>query len=79
VEALKFGRRSELLEEARKRIHDTPDAYVHHIFTVNARQAAQTGSTSQARRLKILACPSLATRTIPSLPQGPWGPCRLCC
>ena len=32
VEALKFGKRSDLLEEAKKRIHDTPDAYVHHIY-----------------------------------------------
>ena len=32
VEALKFGRRPELIEEARKRIQDTPNAYVHHIY-----------------------------------------------
>ncbi|HUI83158.1 MAG TPA: 4Fe-4S dicluster domain-containing protein [Candidatus Binatia bacterium] len=30
--ATKFGERDELLEEARKRIHDKPDAYLHHIF-----------------------------------------------
>jgi formate dehydrogenase iron-sulfur subunit len=30
--ALTFGRRSELLEEARKRIYQNPDAYVHHVF-----------------------------------------------
>jgi hypothetical protein len=32
AEALKFGKRSELIEEARRRIHDDPDAYVHEIY-----------------------------------------------
>jgi len=30
--ALKFGRRWELLEEARRRIYTEPDKYVHHIY-----------------------------------------------
>jgi hypothetical protein len=30
--ALTFGRRSELLEEARKRIYEHPNQYVHHIY-----------------------------------------------
>ncbi len=30
--ALAFGRRSELLEEARRRIYDEPDRYVHHVY-----------------------------------------------
>ena len=30
--ALTFGKRSELLEEARHRIYTRPDRYVHHIF-----------------------------------------------
>jgi Fe-S-cluster-containing dehydrogenase component len=30
--ALTFGRRSQLLEEAHKRIADSPEAYVHHIY-----------------------------------------------
>ncbi|HLI64634.1 MAG TPA: 4Fe-4S dicluster domain-containing protein [Terriglobales bacterium] len=30
--ATKFGDRDELLEEARRRIHDKPDVYLHHIF-----------------------------------------------
>jgi len=30
--ALTFGKRSELIEEARRRIHDDPDTYVHHIY-----------------------------------------------
>ncbi len=30
--ALQFGRREALLEEARKRIYDHPDDYVHHIY-----------------------------------------------
>ncbi|GAB4342519.1 MAG: 4Fe-4S dicluster domain-containing protein [Calditrichia bacterium] len=30
--ALMFGTRSELLEEARKRIYNNPDDYVHHIY-----------------------------------------------
>lgn len=31
-EALMFGKRRELLEEARKRIYTEPDNYVHHIY-----------------------------------------------
>lgn len=30
--ALTFGRRSELIEEARRRIYQNPDKYVHHIY-----------------------------------------------
>jgi hypothetical protein len=30
--ALKFGKRSELLEEARTRVYQNPDKYVHHIY-----------------------------------------------
>ena len=32
VDALTFGTRRGMLEEARKRIHDEPDAYHHHIY-----------------------------------------------
>lgn len=32
AEALKFGRRSALLEESHKRIAEAPDTYVHHIY-----------------------------------------------
>jgi Fe-S-cluster-containing dehydrogenase component len=32
AEAIKFGKRSELLEEARKRIYTDPDSYYHHIY-----------------------------------------------
>jgi Fe-S-cluster-containing dehydrogenase component len=32
MKALTFGRRSELLEEARRRIYTEPDKYVHHIY-----------------------------------------------
>ena len=30
--ALQFGKRAELLEEARTRIYQNPDKYVHHIY-----------------------------------------------
>jgi formate dehydrogenase iron-sulfur subunit len=32
AEALQFGKRKELLEEARTRIYQNPDSYVHHIY-----------------------------------------------
>jgi formate dehydrogenase iron-sulfur subunit len=32
VGALQFGKRSELIEEARRRIYDDPDTYVHEIY-----------------------------------------------
>lgn len=32
AEALKFGKRSELIREARRRIHNDPDNYVEHIY-----------------------------------------------
>jgi hypothetical protein len=32
VEALKFGARAELLEEAKKRIYTNPNDYVHHVY-----------------------------------------------
>lgn len=32
AEALMFGKRSELLKEARRRIHENPDQYVDHIY-----------------------------------------------
>jgi Fe-S-cluster-containing dehydrogenase component len=39
--ALTFGRRSELLDEARHRIYTDPDQYVHHIYGEN--EAGGTG------------------------------------
>jgi hypothetical protein len=30
--ALKFGKRADLLEEARMRVYQNPDKYVHHIY-----------------------------------------------
>lgn len=41
MEALTFGRRSELLDEARQRIYDAPDAYVHEIY--GEQEAGGTG------------------------------------
>lgn len=32
AEAIKFGKRSELLEEAKSRIYTDPDSYYHHIY-----------------------------------------------
>jgi formate dehydrogenase iron-sulfur subunit len=39
--ATKFGERDELIEEARKRIHENPSAYVNHIYGLN-----EVGGTS---------------------------------
>lgn len=41
AEALTFGRRTELLDEARSRIYQAPDKYVHHIYGEN-----EAGGTS---------------------------------
>jgi formate dehydrogenase iron-sulfur subunit len=39
--ATKFGEREELIAEAQKRIHDSPDQYVHHIYGLS-----EVGGTS---------------------------------
>jgi len=41
AEALTFGRRTELLDEARSRIYQAPDRYVHHVYGEN-----EAGGTS---------------------------------
>jgi Fe-S-cluster-containing dehydrogenase component len=72
VEALKFGKRSELLEEARKRIHDTLEAYVHHIYREN-----EAGGTSwlylAGAPFEELGLPVLAEKDYPELTSGAMG------
>ena len=69
VEALKFGKRSELLEEGRKRIHDTPDAYVHHIYGEH-----EVGGTSwlylASTPFENLGLPQLSDKDYPELTAG---------
>lgn len=71
-EALKFGRRPELLEEARKRIHDTPDAYVHHIYGEH-----EAGGTSwlylAGAPFETLGLPELSNQDYPELTSGAMG------
>ncbi len=72
VEALKYGRRPELLEEARKRIHDTPDAYVHHIYGEH-----EVGGTSwlylAGAPFEKLGLPQLGDKDYPELTSGAMG------
>ncbi len=72
VEALKFGRRSDLIEEARKRIHDTPDAYVHHIYGEH-----EAGGTSwlylAGTPFENLGLPQLSDQDYPELTAGAMG------
>jgi len=72
VEALKFGKRSELIEEARKRIHDTPDAYVHHIYGEH-----EAGGTSwlylAGAPFEKLGLPDLGEKDYPELTSGAMG------
>jgi formate dehydrogenase iron-sulfur subunit len=72
VEALKYGRRPELLEEARKRIHDTPNAYVHHIYGEH-----EAGGTSwlylAAAPFEKLGLPQLSEKDYPELTSGAMG------
>ncbi len=72
VEALKFGRRPELLEEARKRIHDTPNAYVHHIYGEH-----EAGGTNwlylAAAPFDKLGLPQLGDKDYPELTAGAMG------
>jgi ferredoxin len=71
-EALKFGKRSELIEEAEKRIHDTPDAYVHHIYGEH-----EAGGTSwlylAAAPFEKLGLPELTEKEYPELTSGAMG------
>jgi Fe-S-cluster-containing dehydrogenase component len=71
-EALKFGRRGELLEEARKRIHDTPNAYVHHIYGEH-----EAGGTSwlylAGAPFDKLGLPMLSEQDYPELTAGAKG------
>jgi len=72
VEALKYGRRPELLEEARKRIHDTPDAYVHYIYGEH-----EAGGTSwlylAGAPFEKLGLPQLSDKDYPELTSGAMG------
>ena len=72
VEALKYGRRPELLEEARKRIHDTPNAYVHHIYGEH-----EAGGTSwlylAGAPFDKLGLPMLSDQDYPELTAGAMG------
>jgi Fe-S-cluster-containing dehydrogenase component len=72
VEALKFGKRSDLLEEAKKRIHDTPDAYVHHIYGEH-----EAGGTSwlylAGAPFEKLGLPELGKKEYPELTSGAMG------
>ncbi len=72
VEALKYGRRPELLEEARKRIHDTPNAYVHHIYGEH-----EVGGTSwlylASAPFEKLGLPQLSDKDYPELTSGAMG------
>jgi Fe-S-cluster-containing dehydrogenase component len=71
-EALKFGKRSELIEEARKRIHDTPDAYVHYIYGEH-----EAGGTSwlylAGAPFDKLGLPQLSDKDYPELTSGAMG------
>jgi len=72
VEALKYGRRPELIEEAGKRIHDTPDAYVHHIYGEH-----EVGGTSwlylAGAPFEKLGLPQLSDKDYPELTSGAMG------
>jgi Fe-S-cluster-containing dehydrogenase component len=72
VEALKFGRRADLLEEARKRIYTSPDAYVHHIYGEN-----EAGGTSwlylAGTSFENLGLPQVGEKAYPELTSGAMG------
>jgi Fe-S-cluster-containing dehydrogenase component len=71
-EALKFGKRSDLIEEAGKRIAGSPEAYVHHIYGQH-----EAGGTSwlylAAARFEKLGLPELGQKEYPELTSGAMG------
>ncbi|HYA39870.1 MAG TPA: 4Fe-4S dicluster domain-containing protein [Syntrophobacteraceae bacterium] len=68
-EALKFGKRSDLIQEAKKRIHDSPDAYVDHIYGEH-----EAGGTSwlylAGAPFEKLGLPQLDEKDYPELTSG---------
>lgn len=72
AEALKFGRRADLIEEARKRIEASPDSYVHHIYGEH-----EAGGTSwlylAGTQFENLGLPKLSDKDYPELTAGAMG------
>jgi len=70
--ALKFGRREELLEEAKTRIYQNPDKYVHHVYGEH-----EAGGTSvlylSSVPFESLGLPDVGTRGYPELTRGALG------
>ena len=69
VEALKFGKRSELLKEAKTRIHADPNTYVHDIYGEH-----EAGGTSWLYIASVpfekLGLPELSNKDYPELTSG---------
>jgi Fe-S-cluster-containing dehydrogenase component len=69
MEALKFGPRSELIEEAKKRIYTNPDHYVHHVY--GEHEAGGTSWLYLANApFEKLGLPKLSNKAYPELTEG---------
>ena len=69
---LKFGRRGELLEEAKTRIYQNPGKYVHHVYGEH-----EAGGTSVLYLASVgfegLGLPDVGERGYPELTRGALG------
>ncbi len=72
VQALKFGRRSDLIEEARKRIEGNPKGYIDHIYGEH-----EAGGTSWLYLAGVphdeLGLPKMSSQNYPELTAGAAG------